>query len=473
MEQKVWIISVNMGYGHQRTAYPLRDLFGGEIINANSYQGIPENDKKIWRRIRKFYEFVSDFKKIPLIGSGFFRMVDTVQRIASFYPERDLSEPNFQLKQIFSLIKKGWGKDLIEKLKVKNEKLKINLPIVSTFFLPAFMAEYFNYSGEVYCVVCDADISRTWASLNSKTSKIKYLAPTERVVERLKLYGIKPENIFLTGYPLPLENIGLSPSAGGMEILKESLRHRLLNLDPQKRYFEKYKILVEENLGKLPEKSNHPLTIMFSVGGAGAQKEIGVKIVKSLASEIKGGKVKVILSAGIRKKVKEFYRGLTPVNSGIKLKCNEDLPRYIDPALGFFKGGVEIVYEEDIEDYFQKFNLALRKTDILWTKPSELSFYSALGIPIIIAPTIGSQEEFNKRWLLKSGFGLLQEDPAHTEQWLFDWLNQGYLAEAAMQGFIEGEKLGTYNIQNIIDQNVAKGGDEGKLRKGVNFIDEK
>jgi len=90
----------------------------------------------------------------------------------------------------------------------------------------------------------------------------------------------------------------------------------------------------------------------------------------------------------------------------------------------------------------------LRKTDILWTKPSELSFYSALGIPIIISSPIGSQEEFNMRWLLKSGFGIFQENPNYTNQWLFDWLEKGYLAEAAMEGFVEGEKLGTLNIEN-------------------------
>jgi len=433
MVQKVWVISVNMGYGHQRTAYPLRGL--GEIINANDYEGIPKKDKTIWQSMQQFYEFISRFSRIPLIGKATFSIYDRFQKIFSFYPKREISEPNLTLKQIYSLFKKGWGKDLIEKLKMKNEKLKINLPIISTFFIPAFMAEYFNYPGEIFCVVCDADISRTWVSLNPSQSKIKYFAPTERVVERLKLYGVKKENIFLTGYPLPIKNITANPPVGGLEILKEDLKNRLINLDPKKRYFEKYKILIEENLGKLPENFSHPLTIMFSVGGAGAQKEIGIKTIKSLAVEIWAGEVKVILVCGIREKVKEYfekeinkiYRGRTPVNSG-----------------------VEILFGTDIEDYFQKFNFALRKTDILWTKPSELSFYSALGLPIIIAPAIGSQEEFNMRWLLKSGFGVLQENPRYTRQWLFDWLNRGYLAEAAMEGFVEGEKLGIFKISQII-----------------------
>ena len=281
-----------MGYGHQRTAFPLRILAGGEIVNANDYEGIPGRDKTIWEGTRKFYEFISRFSRIPLIGRTVFSIYDQFQKILTFYPKRDLSKPNIQLKQIFSLIRGGWGKDLIEKLKIKNEKLKNNLPIISTFFTPAFMAEFFDYPGEIFCMVCDADISRTWAPFNPKESKIKYFAPTERVAERLKLYGVKDENIFFTGYPLPLENIIANPPANRLEILKDDLKHRLFNLDPKRKYFEKYKILIEENLGKLPEKPDHPLTILFSVGGAGVQKEIGIKILKCLRLNIKQGRVK-------------------------------------------------------------------------------------------------------------------------------------------------------------------------------------
>ena len=432
MEKKAWVISVNMGYGHQRTAYPLRYLAPeGKVINANDYQGIPEKDKKIWETTRKFYEAISRFSRIPLIGKATFSIYDQFQKILTFYPKRDLSKPNFALTKIYSLIKKGWGKNLIEELGRKNKELRMNLPIISTFFTPAFMAEFFNYPGEIFCVVCDADISRTWAPLKPRESKIKYFAPNLRVLERLKLYGVKPENIFLTGYPLPQEIIGREK----MEILKEDLRNRILNLDPKKRYFAKYQHLVETYLGNLPPSSDHLLTIMFSVGGAGAQKEIGIKIVKSLAVKILAGDIKVILAAGIREKVKEYFEQNL---EKLKLKGHPN---------------IEIIFEKKIEDYFQKFNQALRKTDILWTKPSELSFYSALGIPIIIAPPIGSQEEFNRRWLLKSGFGLSQENPKYTSQWLFDWLEQGYLAEAAMEGFIEGEKFGTFNIQKIISSN--------------------
>lgn len=416
-----------MGYGHQRTAFPLKNLAPeGKIICANDYEGIPKNDKRIWEVTRKVYELISRFKRIFLIGEFIFFAFDQLQRILSFYPKRDLSKPNFQLKQIFSLIEKGWGKDLIEKLKTNP------MPLISTFFTPAFMAEFFNYPGEIFCIICDADISRTWVTLNPKKSKIKYFAPNNRVADRLKLYGIKPENIFLTGYPLPQDIIGSEKK----EILKEDLRYRLLNLDPQKRYFSYYEPLIKKHLGQLPKNANHILTLMFAVGGAGAQKEIGIKIIKSLTKEIENKEIKIILVAGTKKKVKNYFE--------------KEIGR--GPIAVDYSENVEILYREKIEDYFQEFNQKLRETDLLWTKPSEISFYSALGIPIIIAPPVGYQEEFNKRWLLKSGFGILQENPGYAEQWLFDWLNQGYLAEAAMQGFIEGEKLGTLNIEKIIEK---------------------
>jgi len=422
MAEKFFLVAVDMGYGHQRAAYPLRQwAINEEVILANNYLGIPEKDKKIWLSSQRSYEFISRFKSVSFLGSLLFFLFDQFQKIVRFYPKRDLSQPNFYLKQVFALIKKGWGKDLIEKLKIKNQQLKTNLPLITTFFVPAFMAEYHQYPGEIFCLVCDSDVARVWAPLDAQKSRIKYLAPTERVVERLQLYGVKKENIFLTGFPLPLSNLGDED----LTILKNDLRYRLLNLDPQKRFQQNYQPLIEKHLLELPQQANHPLTLLFSVGGAGAQKEIAVQIVRGLAEKIKRGEIRVILSAGIKKQVKDYFA---------KELANQK---------------IEILWADDFATYFEKFNFALRQTDILWTKPSELSFYAALGLPIIIAPAVGSQEEFNQRWLLKSGFGLMQEEPRFVQQWLFDWLAKGYLAEAALQGFVEGEKLGIFKIQKL------------------------
>jgi len=430
-KSKAWIVTVNMGYGHQRTTFPLRHLAPqGKVINANDYNNIPKRDRKIWESSRMFYEFISKFKRAPIIGSMAFNIFNKFQEILSFYPKRDLSRPNFPTRQVFALIKRGWGKHLIEKLSRYCAEEDKYLPLITSFFTPAFMAEHFNYPGEIYCIICDADIARSWVSLNPRKSRIKYFSPNHRVVDRLKLYGIKEENIFLTGYPLPKENIGSLE----MDILKSDFSHRILNLDPKGNYCRQYDVLIRKYLNYLPAKSNHILTLMFSIGGAGTQKEIAMQAVKSLSKQIKAGEIKFVLMVGIREEVKDYFLENLRILG---------LSNYLDRS-------IEIVLGENIGEYFKKFNKVLRTTDILWTKPSELSFYTALGLPIIIAPPIGSQEDYNQEWLLRHGSGIIQRDPRYTNEWLFEFLNSGLLADAAMNGFVKTEKFGTFNIEKII-----------------------
>ena len=271
--KKSWVVAVDMGYGHQRAAYPLRSLaLGKEIVNANHYAGIPARDKKIWREGQKAYEFMSRFKRVPVIGEMAWAVYDHLQKIEPFYPKRDLTKPSFQLRSTYSLIrKKRWGEHFINKLS------KTPLPFITTFFIPAYQAEEFNYPGEIYLVVCDADVSRAWAPWNAARSRIRYLAPTGRVAERLKLYGVPPDHINLTGFPLPQENIG-----EGSSILKPDLAARLINLDPKGSYRKKYHRTINEHIGALPRTPTHLLTVMFAVGGAGAQRELGITIAEGL-----------------------------------------------------------------------------------------------------------------------------------------------------------------------------------------------
>ena len=74
--------------------------------------------------------------------------------------------------------------------------------------------------------------------------------------------------------------------------------------------------------------------------------------------------------------------------------------------------GLEIIFDADPFAYLDKFNACLRRTDVLWTKPSELVFYSGLGLPIVMAPPIGTHEELNKRWLQEIHAGVKPPGPA-------------------------------------------------------------
>ena len=428
---KVWLVTVDMGYGHQRASYPLKHLAYQGVINANTYKGIIKQDKEAWLNQRKAYEAISRFKRVPVIGDMVFGLMDWLQEIPKFYPKRDLSKPTIQLLSATYFMKyKHWGKHLIDKLAQKP------LPFVTSFFATAIMAEIHGYPGEIYCVICDADISRAWVSVSPRKSRIKYFAPNLRVVERLQLYGVPKSNIFFTGFPLPNENLGY-PS---FKTLKSDLKYRLLNLDPQRKYISKYKetLLKRLDIKSFPKKSNHPLTITFAVGGAGAQRELGVAIIKGLKENIKSGQIKVNLIAGIHAPVRDYFK--------------ENLKKF---QLGNCQNCF-ILYEKNKQEYFKKFNEILRTTDVLWTKPSELSFYCGLGLPIVIAPPIGSQEDFNQKWLINIGAGINQEDPKYVNEWFMDWIESGRLAEAASQGFLEAPKMGTFNIEKILAKEAGK-----------------
>ena len=427
-----WVVAVNMGYGHQRTAYPLRSLApDGAVLLANDYPGMPDRERAHWERLRRFYEFISNAQRLPVVGDFAFRAFDTIQRILHFYPKRDLSDPDWSVRKIHSQLHGGLGRDLIDTLRKRSPVL----PIVTSFYLPALAAEYYEYPGEIYCAICDTDIARAWVPVDPRSSRIKYFAPTRRVVERLGLYGVRRESVFLTGYPLPMENVG----SEDLEVLKADLSQRLANLDPKGAYFERYGSLVRDKLGEVPGYSDHPLTILFSIGGAGAQKDIAVGILRSLEEKVRRAEVKIILSAGIKTWVRDYLR-----QKAVEIGLAEQLGR-----------SVKILFADDVDDYFRRFTLALRKTDVLWTKPSELSFYTALGLPVVMAPPLGSQEQANKEWLLQLGSGIPQEDPAYASEWFFDLLESGWFAEAAMQGFVEGDKLGSLSIKRIIERNRA------------------
>jgi hypothetical protein len=433
--EKAYVVAVDMGYGHQRAVYPLKDIaasvdaisvVGDGIINANHYAGIPHSDERKWGAGRGVYESISRMKHLPLIGEAIFGAMDYFQRIKPFYPARDLTKPTAQLKTIYRWIHQGWGRDLIEKLN------KNPLPFISSFFTPAYFADEHGYKGDIYMMVCDADMSRAWAPLNPEKSKIQYLVPNRRVEERLQLYGVKKEKIFITGFPLPKENIG-GPK---LQILRKSLGHRINHLDPENKYHVKFKDTIHEFIGEsycTKCVTKHPLTITFAVGGAGAQRELGVVILESLKEFIKDKKILLNLVAGVNNDVYLYYQKVVQ-----------------DMGLNGKQDGVHIMYAETKTDYFRKFNELLLDTDILWTKPSELSFYAGLGIPIIMAPTVGSQEEFNKAWLQSIGAGVPQEDPRYVCEWLFDWLQSGWLAQAAMNGFMNAPRMGAYHIEDVV-----------------------
>jgi hypothetical protein len=418
------VVSVDMGYGHLRAAEPLAHELGLSVFSADGPDLADEEERGLWHRTRRFYEFTTRMSQIPWIGRPMRALVEAFTAIPHLHPERDLSAPSLGAKGLERLVKRGLGRGLAERLK------ETGAPLLTTFYATAIAADRRGCQN-VYCVVTDSDINRVWAPFDPRTSGVRYLVPSTRAGRRLQAYGVPREHIDLTGFPLPGKLLG------GPELpaLRKNLAARLVRLDPEGWFREGHQGLVEHELGPLPrDQEKRPPLLVFTVGGAGAQAGLARLFLPGVRENLEAGRLRVALVAGIRPEVAEAFREAI-------------LHARLEGAVGH---GLEILEAENHRDYFARFNALLAEADILWTKPSEMTFFGALGLPLVCSWPVGVHERYNRRWAIESGVGFKQRDPRFAGHWIDEWLADGALAAAAWAGFMRLPKHGLYRVLEAV-----------------------
>lgn len=408
-----------MGYGHMRAASALASALHTSVWQVDHAPLADAEEQRLWRSSRRLYEVTSRFSQLPFIGGPLRSLLDGLTSIPPLYPQRDQSAPTLSVRYLDRLVRQGLGRGLVALLERSGE------PLLTTYFASAIVADH--HGRDVFCVVTDVDINRIWAPLHPQRSRIFYLTPSRRALQRLRAYGIPREHIEFTGFPLPPELLG-GPE---LPVLRRNLAARLVRLDPKGVFRSQARNEVQHFLGSLPEGEDHlaPLAT-FAVGGAGAQAELARPLLASLKGLILEGRLRLCLVAGVRREVAQrFQEWVEEAGLG-------GLPRE----------RLDILAEPGLETYFERFNKVLGDTDILWTKPSEMTFYAALGLPLVLSPPLGVHERYNRRWVVENGAGLRQREPEHAGYWIRDWLDEGTLAAAAWSGFIRLPKFGIYQI---------------------------
>jgi hypothetical protein len=395
-----WIVTASMGYGHLRAAAPLLPIAeGGELVIANEYPGIPDHDRNLWEESERLYNFISRFRESGgLAGRGLFALFNQFQAIHPLAPGSDQSHATWQLRLLMHQIRGGLGKHLIERLSSSR------LPLVTTFFAIGQFAEFWEYPEPTYVIATDSDISRVWAPPRAVTTRLRYFAPTDTAARHLAAYGVPSDRVAVTGFPLP-------------EVLvrdaENSFKRRLRRFRPG---------------------STEPLSLVFSVGGAGAQSHIGGELVRSLLPAIAHSECTLTLSAGTNVLVADaFARAIKEAG-----------------AENFLGRGISVLHENTKLAYFDAFNEVLRGADVLWTKPSELSFYAAFGIPVLMATPVGAQEDSNREWLRDLGAGADAPPPLQFREWLSDARQRGELERMAEHGFQNIERHGAAHIMETV-----------------------
>jgi hypothetical protein len=418
--EKPVVASIEMGYGHLRAAHALASALGTEVLQVDRPPLVAAEELRLWRASRRFYEITSRASQIPIAGAPLRSLLESLTSIPHLHPQRDLSAPTLQVRSLHRLIERGLGRGLADHLR------SAGAPLLTTFFAPALCADQCGCE-RVYCVVTDVDISRAWVGLHPERSRVIYLTPSRRAIHRLRAYGVARERIEFTGFPLPHELIG----GPDLPILRRNLAARLARLDRKRVFRDQARGEIHHFLGDLEQdQEDRPPLLTFSVGGAGAQADLARPLLKGVRSLIEEERLRLCLAAGVRQEIAaKFHQWVREAG--------------LEDRLG---RGVDVFLAASLNEYFPRFNALLAETDVLWTKPSEMTFFAALGLPLILSPPVGVHERYNRRWAIENGPGLKQRDPLYAEFWLREWLNEGTLAAAAWYGFLRLPKFGLYQI---------------------------
>ena len=414
---RVAVVAIEMGYGHLRPARSLGRELRVEVMHTDRAPLADAEEQQRWQSTRRLYESMSRVSGIPWLGPPLRGLLNSITDIPNLYPFRDLSGATLGVKLLERAARQGLGRSIVAYLQ------KHDLALLTTFYSPAVLADFHGYD-RIFCVVTDSDVNRVWAPIHPASSKIHYLAPSGRVVRRLRAYGVRESQIELTGFPLPHSLVG-GPDA---PTLRRNLMQRLARLDPTQTFRQAFAADLE-HLGPLPQTSEPP-HLVFAVGGSGAQAELSAAFLPSLRPLLERRRLRLTLVAGVRR--------------GVKIRFEDEVAR---AGLGAEIGrSVNILHEPVLDTYFDRFDALLVDTDILWTKPSELVFYAALGIPLLLAPPVGIHESYNLRWARENGAGLKQRDAHVVGDRLLEHLADGNLASAAWAGYRRLPSRGLYRI---------------------------
>ncbi len=384
-----------MGFGHLRAAHNIAGHSKAPVVRVDNAPYVKAIDELVWRFAQYTHVYAS--RDTESRSKFLYKRFEKLMALPDDHRPPSLREARF----VRRLQRLGVGKMFFDSFDGASPTL------LHTFYLPAMLSVYYRYRGRNFLLLCDTDFHRVWVPVDPEKGNLKYCVPISKSADRLISYGVDKDRIYVTGFPLPVANTGgrdLRQLATDFEIRKKRLRR----------------------------DSSLPLTIMFPFSGAGAYSNILTDLVKSILDELKEGSLRLIVSCGDNEHALNNAENLF-TNYGI------DELEY-----------AEIMYDQDIFAAFDKFNSALKATDVMITKPSEMVFYVALGIPLLFLPPIGAHEAKNREYLFENHCAVNMIPPSDFPRWIEKSRRSGALEELAENGYSNLPKTGTFEIDELV-----------------------
>jgi hypothetical protein len=375
------VAAVTMGYGHLRAAVSISDALGVSVARADRAPLATWLERRVWAAARAGYHGLSRVSQERRLGPVCRGALDRLTAIE----DRTAGSPSpAAVVALNGLVRLGLGAELGRRLDAAGA------PLVATFYAIALAAARHSRV-PVACVVTDSDIHRVWAPAEPRASRIRYLVPVAATADRLLGYGVARRRISVTGFPLPPELVG----GDDLGVLRTNLATRWARLG----------------------RSDSPLHVVIAIGGAGTHADRALAAARELEGELAAGRVRLTLAAGTREEVADRFR------RGIAAGLSKAAGR-----------AVAVLCEPRFEAASRRFTEALAGADALWTKPSELVFYGALGLPLILEPAVGDHEHRNRELVVSPGIAADRPEPGTVVRWLDRRRREGWFVEAAARG---------------------------------------
>jgi len=149
---------------------------------------------------------------------------------------------------------------------------------------------------------------------------------------------------------------------------------------------------------------------LLTIGGAGAQQDIFVAIIRKLLPSVKRGKATLLINLGDHYSVWETLKNRIPDLEGAVTEHIDNFGEtqsFASAALNGKVSGVHVFCHKDIFAAVYSTNLLMRACDVLITKPSELAFYP---VPKLMIKRVGGHEAWGAIRAAEIGDGTFECD---------------------------------------------------------------
>lgn len=192
--------------------------------------------------------------------------------------------------------------------------------------------------------------------------------------------------------------------------------------------------------------NGEPMRFLLTIGGAGAQKEIFVAIIRYLLPSIRSKEAALYINVGDYRNVWTQILKEVPEMKGFATEHFDDwkeTERFAKEALDKEVTGIHGFWHKNIFEAVYATNLLMRSADVLVTKPSELAFYP---VPKLFIKRVGGHEQWGAIHSAEIGDGTLEcRDIDHTIQMIQLFLTDKSLLESMCENIRKNKEIGIYD----------------------------